>query len=60
MLAIIVLIVMGLTSVIGSEVLSIVALRNAPGDIATYVAIVLIAAAVTLGGFYALFWRTRT
>ena len=123
MLAIILLIVMGLASVIGSEMLSIVALSNAPsgfdltgnffmtlvlpsvaivvtlnalilwkvfsrrtglrsaiyaatyalaylgvlanfnnppGDIATYVAIVLIAAALILGGFYALFWRTRT
>ncbi len=60
MLAIILLIVMSLASVIGSEVLSIVALSNAQGDIATYVAIVLIAAAVILGGFHALFWRTRT
>jgi hypothetical protein len=51
MLAIIVLIVMGLASVIGSEVLSIVV---------AYLAIVLISAAVILGGFYALFWRTRT
>ena len=123
MLAIIVLIVMGLASVVGSEVLSIVALTNAPagfdltnnffmtlvlpsvaivvalnalilwkvfsrrtglraaiytatyalaylgllanfnnppGDITTYLAIVLISAPVILGGCYALFWRTRT
>ena len=123
MLAIILLIVMGLASVIGSEMLSVVALSNAPtsfnltndffialvlpsvavvvalnalilwkvfshrtglriaiytatyslayagmlaelnnppGDIATYLAIVLITAPVILGTFYALFWRVRT
>ena len=123
MLAIVLLIVMGLASVIGSEMLSVVALtgapsrfdlthdffialvlpsvaivvalnalilwrvfsrrsglsiaiytatytlayasmlstlNNPPGDIATYLAIVLVTAPVVLGTFYLLFWRERT
>ena len=61
MLAIIVLIVMGLVSVIGSEMLSVVALTGAPSRFdLTNDSIVLIMAPVVLGIFYLLFWRERT
>ena len=57
MLAIIVLIVMGLVSVIGSEMLSVAAPSRF--DL-TNDSIVLIMAPAVLGTFYLLFWRERT